>query len=575
MTLIRIGLKIILVFLILNGLARANSFLQASPFEERLTISSDRDIYIAGEEVFVCINLLNGMAEKQSHSEVAYIILRNENQTVIYHTTIVIKEMIGATIINLPDTLSTGYYQLVAFTNYMRGFGEDFFTTKQLIVANRFDEYFLNLHSEDKNEESYTDGYQRPNSNYVRISFDKHDYKVQEHASFSIIPLNGNKIKSYTASISAFESLIDQERTSDQDKPTGSISQPISKDYYMEVDGTFLSGELKRKLDGQPIANARVLLSTPDSVVNLKYVRTDSFGRFHFHLSHVYQGKKLIILPDSTTIGEEFVLTIDDKFSLNKPFIAKRIAISDQLIDYIKRSQEIVRIQKAFTYGKSFSGKFRNGRQIDLPRVFSSASYGVNLSDYELLTDLSEISRELIPYLRVRRRGEDYSVRVHNGQTSYNFFQDAPAVFLNGVLMEGITSFAEFGSDKISKIELVNLPWRFGELLFNGIVSVHLKPDVPVEPHFSKNSKVILLDSLANWPKYRIPKEVLNSQLSSSKYPDFRQLLFWGAYAQSEIFGENRINFTTSHLKGEYVVVVEGVTINGEAFREIKLIDVR
>ena len=109
--------------------------------DESMCLSTDRDIYIAGEKVLVAIDLYSKQVV-EAQSGVGYILIRNINQQIIHKATVRIVNGHSTCCIALSDTLSSGYYQIVGFTNYMRNFGEEYFATKQLLIINRFDNDF-------------------------------------------------------------------------------------------------------------------------------------------------------------------------------------------------------------------------------------------------------------------------------------------------------------------------------------------------------------------------------------------------------------------------------------------------
>jgi uncharacterized protein YfaS (alpha-2-macroglobulin family) len=133
--------RLIYIFSLLQIVITANcAFGQTNSFSEKIYLQTDRDIYIAGENLFLKLYGLNSETGKPTiASKFAYIILRNEKSTIISAICVKLENNMTSGSIYLPDTLSTGRYQIVSFTNCMRNYGEQTFFTKEILIANRFD----------------------------------------------------------------------------------------------------------------------------------------------------------------------------------------------------------------------------------------------------------------------------------------------------------------------------------------------------------------------------------------------------------------------------------------------------
>lgn len=133
-------LKLILAICALGFLLICqSSFAQVrNGIRERIFLQSDRDIFVAGEDLLFTIHLFNSSGNPLTTSKFGYIALRSPEQVIIRQS-IELDQSFSHGHLYLPDTLSTGYYELVAFTNWMRNEGEDCYFSRQLFIANRFD----------------------------------------------------------------------------------------------------------------------------------------------------------------------------------------------------------------------------------------------------------------------------------------------------------------------------------------------------------------------------------------------------------------------------------------------------
>lgn len=103
---------------------------------EKVSIATDRDVYIAGDWVYFSIKVLD---QRNHVSDFVYLTLNSKNQQQIFAGCVKINNNIASGSIYLSDTLTTGVYQLVSYTNHLRNYGPEAFAKKSILVANRFD----------------------------------------------------------------------------------------------------------------------------------------------------------------------------------------------------------------------------------------------------------------------------------------------------------------------------------------------------------------------------------------------------------------------------------------------------
>ena len=112
----------------------------ADQHKEMIYIHTDRNVYIAGEEVYFKLYLLNSHDKHLSPlSKVAFLILRSTQSNQIIQLRLSVNFGISTGSLLLPDTLSTGKYEIVSYTRWMKNTGEDLYFRKELIIYNRFE----------------------------------------------------------------------------------------------------------------------------------------------------------------------------------------------------------------------------------------------------------------------------------------------------------------------------------------------------------------------------------------------------------------------------------------------------
>lgn len=533
---------------------------------ESIYLQTDREIYIAGEEMFFKSYCYYSMANQDDMpSKYAYLVLRNENNVVVSNVCLKLENNMFSGSIYLPDTLSTGRYQLVSYTNRMRNYAENNYFKKEILVANRFDKELYPIYSGKlvKDSTLVSDKKEISGSQHdlVKIVPEKGKYFQREKikVALSALGLNENESAQLTVSV--------REKTYQQDPFQENINTVNNNKHkhLPEVNSVILEGRVLSADTKQPLPNVLVYLSTPDSIANLQLVRTDDEGLFLFQLNDYYNAKNLIINLPENPIGQ---IVLDDKYELKEPFKPARF-FSDSLVkDYVVKSQNLVRIQKDY---KSLIKKDLQdscGNNNIPPLVYPPVENPVYPSDYFVLPDFVEISREIIPLVKTRKKELGYETKIFNSSLN-DFFVENPLILLDGVPINSINQIINLGTEKINRIEVVPFLRFYGDESFPGILAI-----------FSKNLEI---NNIA-WqtPTMNVTYIQLQSQSAfirpdyqkSDNLPDFRQLLYWNP---NIILKPNRnvtIEFFASDNKGEFEIYVEGIASDGRLIKSKATINI-
>jgi len=112
----------------------------ARSYNEELYLRTDRDIYITGEEVWLKVYTLNGLAHiPMDISKVAYLELLDKNNLPVKQIKVMLEGNSASSVFTLPDNISTGNYTIRAYTLWMQNFSTDLFFYKTISVINPFE----------------------------------------------------------------------------------------------------------------------------------------------------------------------------------------------------------------------------------------------------------------------------------------------------------------------------------------------------------------------------------------------------------------------------------------------------
>ena len=553
-----------------------------TPLTERTYLHTDREMYIAGDYLFFKIYVVdNSSLHLTWKSKLAYISIRNKDNHIIVNERVNLQGGLGHSSIYLPDTLSTGYYQLQAFTNCMRNEGEACYFTKEIFITNRFDRELAPL-SEAGTPPAVTKDTNHINPrpativSPVGVATDKKSYRNREKISLSL-HMDGTGLSTLTnLSVSVFEQPpqqlpnrgIDEYFKFTATATSGSpmdqgVSHASSCKYLPEMDGQILQGKVTDATDETMIPNVLVFLSTIDTTVNLKYAMIDTTtGTFRFLLDSYYDNKELNFkIHPITRNVQKFKVLFDDKFTFLERFTPACFNDTAALRNFISKSQNITKIHKVYHSKLNLTDNPINASSLNLPsaQVYTKPAYCVRPSEFLSLPDFFEITTELLPNLRVRKK--QGKIECNYLDISENkYFEGSPLVFVDGILIDNVSQVIHLNSTQIDRIDCIGRQRALGNLTFDGILAVFTKKKETDSIQLFNNIRLAtgypLLPSRYYTPDYGTTNDPF--------IPDYRQLLYWNPDVVIKGNTATSCDFFASDQSGRYVIKVEGITSDGK-----------
>jgi hypothetical protein len=556
-------------FLAAMMIMAAGSYLHAAEINcGKVVVFTDRGIYIAGEQILFTLKITgtdNGSGSITG--EVAYLLLRDSHQGQVAK---VCMKTVGGTAygsITMPDTLSTGYYQLVAFTNRMRNCGEDCYFTKELIIANLFDRELTALspgNSLKETEESPAVKIpaQHNNQDALNIKGLKASYARGEEINFSFSQGSGETGQPDAFTVSVAEEEPWQRKISGYGSEQSCLKTSTSQaEFLPETKGQIITGKVTDRASGTGMENCCVLLSAKDTAVNLQYAYTGSNGIFRFRLSDYYQQKNILIQLMDTVLSQKATITIEDKFALKSDYRPSISGITPAVAEYIRNSQDIVRVQRIYGQLPETVVTKQNADNASRPALYYKPDLQVFPGEYEPLGDFAEITKELLPTVRIRKTEKGIALELTD-KVQQGFFNESAAIFIDGIYQHDNGRLLPMGSDRIRSIEVVNTPRVYGSLTFSGILAVFTN-DSAATTITDRSSRVFRTEPYSGNTVLQQQELPRNTTL-----PDFRQLLCWQPAVQPGGSEGAEIKFCASQHTGTFIISVRGTNANGEIIQE-------
>lgn len=336
------------------------------------------------------------------------------------------------------------------------------------------------------------------------------------------------------------------------------LNRTYTYEFLPEVRGHIVTGVISK--DEKEQRGVFAYLGSPGKIIRAYGSWSDSEGKVRFEIKDFY-GPRRIVIQTKTDSSETYTIRVLDPFSKapgngslpewemgahnEKELLARSMAMQVQDIYYFD------------TFGN---------RTI-LPEVDSSAFYGeadatYYLDDYTRFPVMEEVMREYVPGVFVRKRKDGFHfivIDLVNG----GVLPGDPMVLLDGVPVLDVDDIMAVDPRRIRKLEVVGRQYHLGQAVFFGIVSyTSYQGDLAgaeIDPQsLSLNYEGLQLKREFHSPQY-------SRQQENDRLPDQRYLLHWEPTILTDETGKQQLEFFTSDVPGNYVVMVEGINQEGDA----------
>lgn len=563
--------------LILLGYSRTESqTIDSTPISEKISIYSDRTLYISGEQIqFAAYLLINENAKKLDLAGIDNIdelnrLVKNYKKPSKIHSNVIYVELItpegerisggkypfenlfGAGCINIPKDILTGIYYLRTYTKSMRNNGPSTYSYISLKIVNPTKPDILAYNYKNAVSIDSTKSNDTLNSpEIITISMDKSSYSTRDLVN---IRLKGVDLKTISSlrglniSVIPYNSILINNKT----QP---VAEKIAQNnyYYPETNGISLTGRLKDSKTDKSLTNKIVNLSILGDCKEFMAVKTDSFGRFFFKLPD-FKGVRDVFLNTETMVDSKSTILVDNDFCQNKISIPT---------PYIMLNDDEKKVAYNFATNIQVGSHFLNKTQNDSTKYYDKPFYGVSrsklvLDNYIQLPTIEDYIVELVPTLTVRKQQGRKNFKILSSQAEMNIYR--PLVLLDMVAIDNPEKLLALAPQKISHIEIVDAAYVKGDIIYGGIISI-----------FSKKGDFAGIDLPASgifldyhfWSDCSINNTI---QKPIDDKPDYRNTLLWDPYINLNTNNSAELSFYTADTQGKYIVVLRGVTNDGKEF---------
>ncbi|MDF1560199.1 MAG: hypothetical protein P1P83_08320 [Bacteroidales bacterium] len=560
-----------------------------SPSGEKIFVHTDREVYIAGENIWFKVYLLDAQSGRLiSTSNLAYVEILNSENRPVMQKRIILEEGCGPGEALLPDTLSSGSYLLRAYTGAMKNFMPDGCFMKRINIYNalRTEAYPgpTGTGEQTAGERTANSGTAtrqeigKPASGNVQVEMESPDScGTREKVILEFDVTDNGPVSAGAARLSI---AVAPSTGSHGPDIADVVTQVLPKesmpaetpDYYFEKEYHFIQGRLFNRNTQMPDSGRYLFLSIPGKNAVFFYSRTDADGRFHFSVPADRVTRELIIQPE--VVNPDNTIRIESSFSeeyfLFRPAGGTLPDGALKQVSLMKVNYQVNRIYETENYAPSPEPQ---SAAKPVKSFYGIPDISLNLNDFIRLPVMTEVFYELVPGVTLRERRAGYEITVADPYYDV-VYEQPPITFIDGVVVSDPAVIAGLDPDHVERIDVIRDRYVVGDYLFFGLVNV-----ITYDGDYSR---VSLPDHAVRLP-YRVADPVRRffspgystEERKRDRTPDFRNTLFWEPSVTNSVDGKYRVEFWSSDVPGDYEINLQGITGDGHPVSFRKVISIK
>ena len=525
---------------------------------ERIQAHISDDNVFTGEILWFKIYCTSSLFPGEEISSLVFVELVNSENASILRKKILVNHGGALGEFEIPDNLPTGIYFILAYTNWMKNFGELTFFRKEILIINPNQPFINTINNPDSLKKP--GGAEVANvANELQVLTDKKKYSTREKVMMKIETSNltGKVISGdFSVSVSRKEpKMIFRTKNNTEEIK---YKDPEKLIYLPDYKGIGLTGKITDP-SGNAVPGAFVTASTPASGIDIKGSISDSNGNFHFMLKPEEGERDVVItLPDADT-----KMSLEESFwnGFRNPPDNLLFALNGEAVSSLREKFAHSQLQNRFK--KKYSMKNNPVRNLRDSSVFYSKPFQlIEFGNYINLDSLREYFYELVPSVKFTQRRGEFEISVIDPIT-LTLINEKPGVFLDGVLYDNFAGIANIPVREIDRMAIVSNTYYYKDFTFGGIIDIHTKKSdfnsVKLLPNMARF--IFPMADASEW-KFLSPDYSIADSLN--RIPDFRYLLYWEPNVRIENSGEVSVHFYTGDVTGNFVVKVVGMYDTGE-----------
>ena len=541
----------------------------AERLRERVYISTDRDVYVAGDAVWLSAWCLDaGTGRLSGFSKTAYVEVHSPTG-MVQTAKIALNGGRGAGRLILPTTLPTGNYRLFAYTRL--GASEEGFDP---VPGSRTLSVFNTLSTErtEGGVELVPEAPQAPSVPSAGQLSVLAGNAGPSGSTQIILTNNGSETVSFSLSVRHDDGIPSPAGAHVADFVRGIHSLPAARGFDASVIPEYEGEVIRARVTGTDAAGVRAVrdkyafISSPGSGEDLYTETIDGEGNALFFTSNIYGDKDMFL--EIQDLDRDNICHLE----LVSPFLdlpAGELP-SLQLYNGWGRALELrglgMQLEKNFDADTLYTAL-----PARVHRIFDERDcVRYILDDYTRFPLMEELFIEFIPELRVRRVNGKRELQIHISDHLGGFYFQSgySLVLLDGIPVLDHEKLFAYDPLLVHHIDIYPDAYFLGIRSFSGVVNfVTYKGTLP-SMKFEDNVRVVDFQGCSLPLAY-------TCQGVGSDYPDYRQTIYWHPLLTLAPGESTSVECKTPAYSGRFEVFAEGLSEAGEAVVARTMLDVR
>lgn len=508
---------------------------QAQDIKERIQVHTDKDFYLAGEKMGLKLFGTDEQGKALPFSRVAYVELLGDKDNAV-RLKVEMNHATGEALMQLPYTLASGIYDLVAYTRWMRNEGEQVFSRQKIAVFNSL-RYAQNQDHIEFIEGEAPAAAPLPAGSGIEVKTDKAAYGNRESVRLTL----GNVPQDATLSVSVTRQDLSLGETTHQPVANHTGSQ---SSFLPEVEGFII--ESRKTGEGSQTVHRPNLTIQGDDIQYYAGQQTPE-GSVYFY-TNTLKGVKEVVA------GMEG----EGHLELVSPFIATPQAEMQPIKLYRQNEEALTERSLALQANEIFYAQ-AEPQPIAPEKQFKylAPKWNYNLDHYKRFATFEETFIEFMPGVSTSGPKGNRRIVVFDSDLKASGSGNA-LVLLDGVAIMNHELLLAYDPYLVKIVEVYVEDVAFGNQLYNGILSVKT-PNRKLSGFTLPSTSVVSeFEGTQADTAYPMPSAKAETQ---SHMPDLRHTLYWNPDVTSQ---DTQLECRTSDMCGTYIVKVEGRTQDGK-----------
>ena len=523
---------------------------------ERIYVSTDREVYVAGDAVWCSLTCLDGNGRFSNESAVSYLELVSTAGTACT-AKIGLLEGRGAGSFRIPVTAPTGTYRLVAYTAVNAGEeGAPWMAGSRLLtVFNTTSAARVPDGVEILDEPAY-ESLPQPEAAPLGALQLSARTRLPKGAAAALVLSNGGSRASVSLSVRHEDDL----RPAAQENSPESFLKALPADVRLrpganpvtEYDGEIVTARLLGARAESDYTKAT--LSTAGDPASLYIGRADGTDIIRYHTSNIYGNREIVSEVSQLDRKEGYI-------DFESPFIHPEAGTLPKLLLSPVQRQDLVSRKAALRAEKTLRidtlTTFMTRRKDLLLESVDHRRY--HLDDYNRFPSVREVLVEIIPELSLRRVKDVWQLQLVVSDAVQSRFDRTGSilVMMDGVVLSDLDLLLDFDAMLLEDVDIYLQSFVCGKVAYHGLVNFITKKNYVTALHFPANVRVVDFQGVAYPVAY-------NGAVPKGEGQDLRQLLYWHPVLNLDAGSDYRIEIHTPGYAGRFKAVAEGFTEDGK-----------